>query len=254
MFELLDDPVAAGPPLEECCPGPELSPVDEVARVCPSGWLALELEYAAADVAVLSDAEVLDVAVAFGRVAAWARAQQLRLLAEFGRRRPGDDPRASVDDRPGSIWRWAPDEVALAFGVSRLWAKTLLGEAEQLAGPLVGVRAAFERGEVDEAKAGAFCAAAWGLTDEQAGAVVGAGAAAGGGPDVGAGAGDAAAGAVGGGSAGRGGAASAGAGGSAGDGARRRGRHGVLVGVAAGAGRVCELRVVDAVGPRVGCG
>ena len=54
MFELLADP-AAGElpfeelPFEESCPGPELSPVDELARVRPSGWLALELEYAAAD-------------------------------------------------------------------------------------------------------------------------------------------------------------------------------------------------------------
>jgi hypothetical protein len=62
----------------------------------------------------------------------WAHAQQIRLLAEFDRRRPGDEPTAVATDEPTVMSRWAPDELGLALHVGRLTAKSKLAEAVRI--------------------------------------------------------------------------------------------------------------------------
>src|SRR5437867_720937 len=57
----------------------------------PSGLFALEIDADTRCEAGLSDAQLIDAMVGFERLAAWAQARQSRMLAEFARRRPGDD-------------------------------------------------------------------------------------------------------------------------------------------------------------------
>ena len=90
--------------LDDSClkPSDGIEPPYSPAQMRPSGWLALELDTSTLDVESLDDREVVDAIVGFDRVASWASARQARLLAEFARRRPGDDPQAISSDRPRS--------------------------------------------------------------------------------------------------------------------------------------------------------
>jgi len=111
-------------------PPPGYSP----ANVQPSGWLALEVDAATGEGgAGLDDAELVDAVVALDHLTSWAQARQARLLAEFSRRRPGDDPQAMNCDRPSSISRYAPDEIGLALHLARGTAMVRLGQATHLA-------------------------------------------------------------------------------------------------------------------------
>lgn len=128
-----------------------------MAKVEPSGWLALELDAGSTDPEVLDDAELIDAIVAFDHVGSWAGARQARLLAEFARRRPGDDPAAVGCDTPGATSRWAPDEIGLALGQSRLSAKNRIVQATRLDEVLPDTLAAWEAGRLDAAKVRAIC-------------------------------------------------------------------------------------------------
>jgi hypothetical protein len=81
----------------------------------PSGLLALEIDADTGCEAGLSDAQLIDAMVGFERLAGWAEARQARILAEFARRRPGDDPTLVATDEPCAMSRFAPDEVGLAL-------------------------------------------------------------------------------------------------------------------------------------------
>src|SRR3712207_6150473 len=61
-------------------------------NTAPSGLFALEIDSDTRVVAGLSDAQLINAMVGFERLAAWALARQAGVLAEFARRRPGDDP------------------------------------------------------------------------------------------------------------------------------------------------------------------
>lgn len=82
-----------------------------------------------------------------------------RLVAEFARRRPGDEPTAVATDRvlPGS--RWAPDELGLALERTRLSAKSLIGQSLRLTHLLPDTLAALQAGTIDEQRADAICQA-----------------------------------------------------------------------------------------------
>jgi hypothetical protein len=78
----------------------------------PSGLFALEIDTDTRHEDGLTDAQLIDAMVGFERLTAWAEARQARLLAEFARRRPGDDPTLVATDKPCTMSRYAPDEVA----------------------------------------------------------------------------------------------------------------------------------------------
>ncbi|WP_344252897.1 hypothetical protein, partial [Pseudonocardia hydrocarbonoxydans] len=66
--------------LEPPPPGPTLTDIR------PSGVFGLELDFATRDEQWLPDAELVDAAVGFDRLIAWASARQSAVLAEFARR------------------------------------------------------------------------------------------------------------------------------------------------------------------------
>ncbi|WP_219418242.1 HNH endonuclease signature motif containing protein [Pseudonocardia nigra] len=164
----LPEPTEDGGP--EWQPGMDAGPVAEytVARIRPSGLLALDLDSSTADPAVMSDAGLIDAVIGFDRVAAWAQARQARLLAEFARRRPGDAPDLATADTASGLSRYAPDEVGLALHLSRGTAKARLGESVRLDAELAAARQAWEDGLIDQPKVRALGDATLYLTPEHA--------------------------------------------------------------------------------------
>ena len=140
-------------------------------NTAPSGLFALEIDSDTRDVVGLSDAQLVDAVVGFERLAAWAQARQARVLAEFARRRPGDDNTLVATDKPCAMSRFAPDEVGLALTLARMTAKMRIGRSVQLAQVLPETRELWERGRLDERRVAAICEATHYLDTEQARAV-----------------------------------------------------------------------------------
>jgi len=136
----------------------------------PSGWLALDLDYATSDPHLLDDATLVEAMVGFDRLASWAAARQARLLAELAARRPSD--RAPHSARWACIGsEYAPDEAGVALHLSRGAACARIGTAVRLLAVLPETHAAWEAGRIDTAKARAVDDATWTLTPELARAV-----------------------------------------------------------------------------------
>ena len=114
---------------------------------------------------------MIDAVVGFDRLTGWAEARQARVLAEFARRRPGDDPLLVSSDKVSGISRFAPDEVGLALRLSRFSAAARLGQAVQLATRLPETLQAWQDGRLDERKVAAICDATLYLDDDKARAV-----------------------------------------------------------------------------------
>ncbi len=122
------------------------------------------------------DGDVLDVAVAFERLAAWAVAGQLAALAELARRPmlAGPDPgvgRAGRGAVGSSVREFAADEAAAALGIGQHAAQGRLQVAVALAGRLPGTAAALAAGRVDYPRAAAMVEETGVLGDEAAAAV-----------------------------------------------------------------------------------
>jgi hypothetical protein len=79
----------------------------------PSGLFALEIDTDTRDATGLTDAQLIDAMVGFERLASWAQARQARVLAEFARRRPGDDP---IDAQIEDALDWKRIERELRYG------------------------------------------------------------------------------------------------------------------------------------------
>jgi hypothetical protein len=124
---------------------------------CPSGLFALEIDSDTRCEAGLSDAQLIDAMVGFERLAAWAEARQARVLAEFARRRPGDDTTLVATDKPCAMSRFAPDEVGLALKLARMTAKARLGRSVQLEQVLPETLALWQQGRLDERRVAAIC-------------------------------------------------------------------------------------------------
>jgi hypothetical protein len=77
---------------DEPFPPPEDPGWRSAEQHLPSGWTVWGLDADTTDVHALTDAELVDATIGWGKTAAWAQARQARVLAEFARRRPGDDP------------------------------------------------------------------------------------------------------------------------------------------------------------------
>ena len=100
----------------------------------------------------MADRELIDALVGWDRIASWAMARQMRVLAEFGRRRPDDDPQAIMATAVCAGSELAPDEVGLALRLSRGAARVRLGQAAGLTGELADTLQLLEQGRVDWAQ------------------------------------------------------------------------------------------------------
>jgi hypothetical protein len=137
----------------------------------PSGLFALEIDTDTRHEDALSDAQLIDAILGFERLTGWAQARQARLLAEFTRRRPGDDPTLLATDKPCTMSRYAPDEVGLALKLARGTAKARLGRAMQLEQVLPETLALWQQGRLDERRVAAICDATHYLSANKARAV-----------------------------------------------------------------------------------
>jgi hypothetical protein len=126
-------------------------------NITPSGFLALEMDTDTQHPERLTDTELIDSMVGFEKLAAWAQARQARVLAEFARRRPGDDTTLLNTDRPLTTSRFAPDEVGLALSQSRMAAKARIGRSVQLEQVLPETLHAWQHGRLDERRVTAIC-------------------------------------------------------------------------------------------------
>ena len=108
-----------GPPDAHDEPSGWAAPEPGPAHEQPSGWAAFELDTDTTDPSRLSDAQLINAMVGCERTAAWAEARQARLMAEFAKRRPSDDPTPAGSDRLSVTSPFAPDEVGLALRLSR---------------------------------------------------------------------------------------------------------------------------------------
>ncbi|WP_271215115.1 DUF222 domain-containing protein, partial [Pseudonocardia halophobica] len=141
-------------------------PVTELADTAPSAELATRLEDLCAHLralraaggtltasrAVTDDAGLVDALVGAEHLLRWAGALRTELIAELDRRRPGDEPGYVGGDTPHLGSRWAPDELGLALGATRLTAKTLLARAARLTRLFPATLAAWREGRLDEAR------------------------------------------------------------------------------------------------------
>jgi hypothetical protein len=137
----------------------------------PSGFFALEIDADTSVESGLSDAQLIDAVVGFERLTGWAQARQARLLAEFARRRPGDDPTLVATDKTCTISEFAPDEVGLALRQARMTAKARIGRSVQLEQVLPETLALWQRGRLDERRVTAICDTTHYLSAEKARAV-----------------------------------------------------------------------------------
>src|SRR5215207_2365799 len=136
----------------------------------PSGWLALDLDYATSDPHLLDDATLVEAMVGFDRLASWAAARQARLLAELAARRPSD--RAPHSARWACIGgEYAPDEAGVALHLSRGTACARIGTACRLLAVLPETHAAWEAGRIDTSKARTVDDVTWMLAPALARAV-----------------------------------------------------------------------------------
>jgi hypothetical protein len=140
-------------------------------NTAPSGLFALEIDTDTRCAAGLSDAQLIDAMVGFERLAAWAEARQARILAEFARRRPGDDHTLVATDKPCTMSKFAPDEVGLALKLARMTAKARLGRSVQLEQVLPETLQLWQQGRLDERRVAAICDATHYLSVETARAV-----------------------------------------------------------------------------------
>jgi hypothetical protein len=140
-------------------------------NTAPSGLFALEIDTDTRFEDGLSDAQLIDAMVGFERLAGWAEARQARVLAEFARRRPGEDSTLVATDKPCAMSRFAPDEVGLALKLARMTAKARLGRSVQLEQVLPETLALWQEGRLDERRVVAICDATHYLSAEKARAV-----------------------------------------------------------------------------------
>ncbi|HEU0087227.1 MAG TPA: DUF222 domain-containing protein [Pseudonocardiaceae bacterium] len=156
LDEIPTPPETVSPPVGECA---------------PSGWLALELDHASADPTRMSDAALIDTMVSFDRLTSWAGARQAELMAEFARRRPGQDCPPDRSDVPARYSGYAPDEVALALRLSRTTVANRMAMAQQMVAELPATLAAWRAGTIDTRKAQAITETSYVLSRQQCAAL-----------------------------------------------------------------------------------
>ncbi len=145
------------PPPEELL-GTDPGPTLPAATSAPCGALALELDWATAHPALLSAAELIDAAIGYEHLAAWATAGQQVMLAEF-HRRPADGtvrPAATAADPAGESAarrEWAVDEIGLALTLAPSAAATRMAHADRAAAVLRPTRDLLSTGRISPDRA-----------------------------------------------------------------------------------------------------
>ncbi len=139
-------------------PAELVPPPPTAAGIVPSGGYALELDAATSIPAVLSAAELVDAAVGYERLAAWAVGRQQELLAEF-HRRPGDGTVRPAAHAPhpaaesAARREWAVDEIGLALTLAPAAAAIRMAHADRAAGVLRATRDLLAAGRICPARA-----------------------------------------------------------------------------------------------------
>ncbi len=138
--ETREVPVAtvAGQVAEALPPGPSLA-----------GWLAMTPPTA------LDDGALPGVAASFRRLASWAQAAELAVVAQIASRSAAADPEAEVDEvgRPAVITEDATGQVSLALALSRYGAQAWTHLGVQLSWRLAATGAALAAGKIDLSRA-----------------------------------------------------------------------------------------------------
>jgi hypothetical protein len=143
--------------------------IPTMADTAPSGLFALELDTALrGSLAAVPAADLVDAAIGFERIAAWAAAQQARVLAEFARR-PADDSIVPAGTREPRAF--AADEVALALTLAPRVGAERLAHAERMDGVLRPTRDALAAGRICPGRARLVCQMLTDHDDEIAAAV-----------------------------------------------------------------------------------
>jgi hypothetical protein len=182
-------------------------PPPTMGTTAPSGVFAAELDFATTHPAALTDAELVDAAIGYEKLAAWAAARQAAVLAEFTRR-PGDGtlrPAAASASAAGSVSasaavsasastastasaastgaaagasaasvparEWADAEIAMALTVSRGSAQVRIAQAVRLDGVLRPTRNLAEAGRLCWSRVRLICDRVALLDDRVAAAV-----------------------------------------------------------------------------------
>jgi hypothetical protein len=141
-------------------------PPPTLGTTAPSGVFGAELDFATGHPAALSEAELVEAAVGFERLAAWAAARQATVLAEFAHR-PADHPAVPAS----TVREWAGDEIAMALTLSRGSAQARLSHALRLDGVLRPTRDLLEAGSLAWSRARLICDRVEHLDDTLAAAV-----------------------------------------------------------------------------------
>ncbi len=151
---------------------PPVSVAGAVAETLPAGpglaaWLS------GCDPGGVSDYDAPAVAAAFRRVASWAQAGELAMVAQIAARSAARDPDAGLrpDGRPACVTRDAAAQVSLELVLSSAGAEAWTGLALALAWRLPGTAAALAAGRIDLVRARILAEAVAPLSDEAAAAV-----------------------------------------------------------------------------------
>jgi hypothetical protein len=158
---------AAGTP-----PGPGADLAGAVAEVLPAGpglaaWLSGQ------DPAAATGRDLVGMASAFRRVASWAQARELDLIAHVAARSAAADPKAGLGPggRPAHVTDDAAAQVSLELALSRVGAEAWAGLAVALRWRLPATAAALAAGRIDVYRAKIVAEAVIPLSDEAARAV-----------------------------------------------------------------------------------
>ncbi len=125
------------------------------------------------DPAGVSDHDAVAMAAAFRRVASWAQAGELAMVAQIAARSAARDPDCGLaaDGRPAHVTRDAAAQVSLELVLSSAGAEAWTGLALALAWRLPGTAAALADGRIDLVRARILAEAVAPLSDEAAAAV-----------------------------------------------------------------------------------
>jgi Domain of unknown function (DUF222) len=145
-------------PGESCSPAAAFGPGMTLDVLPGCAQLAVAADAAARDgFAGVSEAELVGVMCAWDRIEAHAHARKLAVVAELGRRNPGE-----LDQE------FTGDQVAYALGESRARADSLIGMAQTLPARLPGTAAGLEDGTISRYKAEIIAGATLLLEDDEA--------------------------------------------------------------------------------------
>jgi Domain of unknown function (DUF222) len=165
-----DPPGEAGP--AGVRPGRGRDLAGAIAEVLPTGpglaaWLAGQ------DPAAAAGRDLAGMAGAFRRVASWAQARELELIAHLAARSAAADPKAGLrpDGRPAHVTDDAAAQVSLELTLSRTGAEAWTGLAVALRWRLPATAAALAEGRIDTYRAKIVAEAVIPLSDRAARAV-----------------------------------------------------------------------------------